>query len=155
MCFSFRKKSYFLNKESQPVWLLLKLHSKVNFPRTCTYSEYSSIPTSRHVLASHLPFGLLQTRQDVSLLLPVIQTFSLQLLSLGQQSRHLLLEPPFVLGQTGYLGLQGSLGTLSTTGNLQMKMQALNISTLGRPSVWLDKLITYADTLSYESLEHV
>lgn len=72
-----------------------------------------------HTLISHLPLGLLQTRQDVSLLLSVIQTLSLQLLSLGQQSRHLLLEPPLVLGQTAYLCLQGGLGALSSTGNLE------------------------------------
>lgn len=68
---------------------------------------------------SHLPLGLLQPGQDVSLFLPVVQTLSLQLLSLGQESCHLLLEPPLVLGQTTNLGLQGSLGALSTTGNLQ------------------------------------
>lgn len=70
---------------------------------------------------SHLPLGLLQPGQDVCLFLPVIQTLSLQLLSLGQKSRHLLLEPPLVLGQTTNLGLQGSLGALSTTSNLHTR----------------------------------
>ncbi|TNN50187.1 hypothetical protein EYF80_039611 [Liparis tanakae] len=68
-------------------------------------------------LLTHLPHKE-PTRQDVRLLLPVIQTLPLQVLSLGQQSRHLLLEPPLVLGQTADLGLQGRLGALSPTDTL-------------------------------------
>ena len=67
---------------------------------------------------SHLPFGLLQAWQDVSLLLPVVQALPLQLLSLGQQRSHLLMQASLVLRQTGDLGLQGTLGALGATRHL-------------------------------------
>ncbi len=67
---------------------------------------------------SHLPLGLLQSGQDFGLLLPEVQALLLQLLSLSEQQRHLVLQPPLVLLQTGDLRLQGLLCALGSSGHL-------------------------------------
>lgn len=104
----------------------MKLHNVSPLNPTVHEGLQSFYQTSQvEHLMSHLPLGLLQTRQDVSLFFPVVQALSLQFLSLSQQGRHLLLEPPLVLRQTSDLGLQSGLGTLSPAGNLQENVNVL------------------------------